>query len=96
MQPPPVKISWDAEMEMELKKKRDAKRSGGAPSAGSVEIPSPSSSAGRNGAKLAAAEVAAPAAKPVPTAGQPVTVAKPATSSAVHDLLGLGKSIEDF
>nr|CAG4637797.1 EOG090X06Q2 [Chydorus sphaericus] len=42
--PPPLKISWDAEIELEMKRKKEAKRKVGAgsPSTGSVELPAAS------------------------------------------------------
>nr|CAG4647069.1 EOG090X06Q2 [Megafenestra aurita] len=42
--PPPVKVSWDAEIEMELKRKKDAKRKTNGSPAAPVELPNPSSS----------------------------------------------------
>nr|CAG4650173.1 EOG090X06Q2 [Sida crystallina] len=96
VQPPPVKVSWDAEIEMEIKRKKEAKRKGGA-SPGSVELPAAPSS-GSSGARSTSANSSAVAsiAKPLPPVSsaqqnkelQPPVTAKP-QSSASQDLLGL-------
>nr|CAG4637030.1 EOG090X06Q2 [Ceriodaphnia reticulata] len=40
--PPPVKVSWDAEIEMEMKRKKEAKRKTNGSPAAPVELPNPS------------------------------------------------------
>ena len=90
--PPPVKVSWDAEIEMELKRKKEAKRktgggSGGSPSA--VELPSNSSSVSSVSARPSASSALKEISQPTPVAiDPPAPVVK--ASSAAQDLLGLG------
>lgn len=86
MCPPPLKISWDAEIELEMKRKKEAKRKVGAgsPSTGSVELP-----AGRSRAAEAAPQSVTPKANTQPP--PPVELPPPVkASSASQDLLGLG------
>lgn len=89
--PPPVKVSWDAEIEMELKRKKEAKRktgggSGGSPSA--VELPSNSSSVSSVSARPSASSALKEISQPTPVAiDPPAPVVK--ASSAAQDLLGL-------
>nr|CAG4644811.1 EOG090X06Q2 [Leptodora kindtii] len=70
---PTSKVSWDAEIEMELKRKKEAKRKGGC-SPGSVELPAPP-------------PASAPQPTKETQLSGPPPVVKP--GSAVHDLLGL-------
>lgn len=88
VQPPPVKVSWDAEIEMELKRKKETKRRPPA-SAGSVELPAPvvSAAALTSAARPAASAVQKASPREAQSLAAPPA---PAKTSAAHDLLGLG------
>nr|CAG4649351.1 EOG090X06Q2 [Scapholeberis mucronata] len=86
--PPPVKVSWDAEIEMELKRKKDSKAKTNGSSPFPVELPNPSCSRSRpseatptSSGSSASAKEPAPVEQPLP--------APTKTSSAAQDLLGL-------
>lgn len=87
VQPPPVKVSWDAEIEMELKRKKETKRRPPA-SAGSVELPAPvvSAAALTSAARPAASAVQKASPREAQSLAAPPA---PAKTSAAHDLLGL-------
>jgi len=86
--PPPLKISWDAEIELELKRKKEAKRkmSNGGPA---IEL---QTSAGRPRAEGSPSSSPSLSAKESPVISKtPVPIEKPASkiSSAAQDLFGL-------
>ena len=85
MSPPPLKVSWDAEIELELKRKKEAKRkTNNSPSA--VELP-PSRSRPTESPPTASPSSSVKEIAPLPAdTSAPVKV-----SSAAQDLLGLGK-----
>ncbi|XP_046437067.1 stromal membrane-associated protein 1-like [Daphnia pulex] len=97
--PPPVKVSWDAEIEMEMKRKKEAKRKTNGSPATTLEFP-PSQSSSRtprtaeststisSTSSSAVKEVSLPAPIEVPSLPAPTK-----TSSAAQDLLGLDTAI---
>lgn len=85
-----MKVSWDAEIEMEMKRKKEAKRKvlggpGSSPSGSTVELPAarsrPTESSSSQSTKEASAVQQLAAEPPAPAK----------VSSAAQDLLGLGK-----
>lgn len=97
--PPPVKVSWDAEIEMEMKRKKEAKRKTNGSPATTLDFPSTqaslrtprtteSASTSSSASSLAVKEVSLPAPVEVPS-----LPASTKTSSAAQDLLGLDTAI---
>lgn len=87
--PPPLKISWDAEIELELKRKKEAKRKV-SNSGAAIEL---QTSAGRPRAEGSPSSSPSLSAKESPINSKaPMPIEKPAPkiSSAAQDLLGLG------
>lgn len=86
--PPPLKISWDAEIELELKRKKEAKRKV-SNSGAAIEL---QTSAGRPRAEGSPSSSPSLSAKESPINSKaPMPIEKPAPkiSSAAQDLLGL-------
>lgn len=97
--PPPVKVSWDAEIEMEMKRKKEAKRKTNGSPATTLEFPTnqassrtprpaESTSTISSTSSPAVKEVSLPAPIEVPSLPAPTK-----TSSAAQDLLGLGRCL---
>nr|CAH0105592.1 unnamed protein product [Daphnia galeata] len=97
--PPPVKVSWDAEIEMEMKRKKEAKRKTNGSPATTLEFPTnqassrtprpaESTSTISSTSSPAVKEVSLPAPIEVPSLPAPTK-----TSSAAQDLLGLDTAI---
>lgn len=97
--PPPVKVSWDAEIEMEMKRKKEAKRKTNGSPATTLEFPTNQSSSRTprtaeststisSTSSSAVKEVSLPAPIEVPSLPAPTK-----TSSAAQDLLGLDTAI---
>jgi len=90
--PPPVKISWDAEIELELKRKKEAKRKMSNTGTG-IEL---QTSSGRPRAEGSPSSSPSLSAKESPSnsikAPAPIEKPAPKISSAAQDLLGLGLS----
>lgn len=91
-----MKVSWDAEIEMEMKRKKEAKRKTNGSPATTLDFPSTqaslrtprtteSASTSSSASSLAVKEVSLPAPVEVPS-----LPASTKTSSAAQDLLGLG------
>nr|CAG4640879.1 EOG090X06Q2 [Eulimnadia texana] len=91
--PPPVKVSWDAEIEFELKQKKEAKRkASNSPSSTGVSLPAPVATT------KPASAVPKPEPSPIPSAVKETpSMSGPAATAAVstpsHDLLGLDISL---
>lgn len=95
VQPPPVKVSWDAEIELEMKRKKEAKRKANGSPASAVELPAASSTRSRPSEAPApvTSSLTALASKESSQAIE-VTLPPPAKPSlASQDLLGLGNHI---
>ena len=93
MCPPPLKVSWDAEIEMEIKRKKEAKRkvggaSGSSPSGNIVELPAARSRPVESASGQSASKEVSGAHQPAPQLEPPAPVK---VSSAAQDLLGLGR-----
>jgi hypothetical protein len=94
-----VKVSWDAEIEMEMKRKKEAKRKTNGSPATTLEFPTnqassrtprpaESTSTISSTSSPAVKEVSLPAPIEVPSLPAPTK-----TSSAAQDLLGLGRCL---